>query len=226
MPGHALIVLIPEDAQIFHSIHSIFILCNFLPDPTARLTQRKLEYELQAEEHLGWRARREGRRRWSALRTSVSEIFFSLSIFSISLSIVSLSIFSHQFCIFALSLSISLPSLSFLFITFTFQLIVNICYFSGMAKGYEDILMGYGARSRVQSTERSSSMCRERNNVTEEKREEEKRKRRSQVRIWCQITRSRKRRLGKVPGVRSSLSSGGVDNDILLSNLSKRWTLI
>ena len=50
-----------------------------------------------------------------------------------------------------------------------------------MAKGYEDILMGYGARSRVQSSERGSSMCRERNN--EERREEEKRKRRSQVRI-------------------------------------------
>ena len=49
-----------------------------------------------------------------------------------------------------------------------------------MAKGYEDILMGYGARSRVQSTERGSSMCREKNG-TEERREEEKRKRRSQV---------------------------------------------
>ena len=56
-----------------------------------------------------------------------------------------------------------------------------IACLSGMAKGYEDILMGYGARSRVQSSERGSSMCRERNN--EERREEEKRKQRSQVRI-------------------------------------------
>ena len=53
-----------------------------------------------------------------------------------------------------------------------------------MAKGYEEILMGYGARSRVQSTERGASMCRERNSGTEERREEEKRKRRSQVRIF------------------------------------------
>ena len=53
---------------------------------------------------------------------------------------------------------------------------------SGMAKGYEDILMGYGARSRVQSTERGGSMCREKNGE-EERREEERRKRRSQVMI-------------------------------------------
>ena len=53
-----------------------------------------------------------------------------------------------------------------------------------MAKGYEEILMGYGARSRVQSTERGSSMCRERNSGADEKRDEEKRKRRSQVRIF------------------------------------------
>ena len=63
-----------------------------------------------------------------------------------------------------------------------------IACLSGMAKGYEEILMGYGARSRVQSTERGSSMCRERNSGADEKRDEEKRKRRSQVRIFPEFS--------------------------------------
>ena len=41
-----------------------------------------------------------------------------------------------------------------------FPLVLRALFFSGMAKGYEDILMGYGARSRAQSTDKSSSMCR------------------------------------------------------------------
>ena len=65
-----------------------------------------------------------------------------------------------------------------------FHFLLYIACLSGMAKGYEEILMGYGARSRVQSTERGSSMCRERNSGADEKRDEEKRKRRSQVRIF------------------------------------------
>ena len=77
--------------------------------------------------------------------------------------------------------NISLLLLNLSTLTFLKSMCVYIACFSGMAKGYEDILMGYGARSRVQSTERGSSMCRERNNE-EERREEEKRKRRSQVR--------------------------------------------
>ena len=48
--------------------------------------------------------------------------------------------------------------------------------------------MGYGARSRVQSTERGSSMCRERNSGADEKRDEEKRRRRSQVRIFAEFS--------------------------------------
>ena len=48
------------------------------------------------------------------------------------------------------------PHISYFVLSPSFEGIV----FSGMAKGYEDILMGYGARSRAQSTDRSSSMCR------------------------------------------------------------------
>ena len=48
------------------------------------------------------------------------------------------------------------PHISYFVLSPGFEGIV----FSGMAKGYEDILMGYGARSRAQSTDRSSSMCR------------------------------------------------------------------
>ena len=107
-------------------------------------------------------------------------------------------------CVFShLSLSIShfhflemgLSALLFHFLFSHFHFLVYIACFSGMAKGYEEILMGYGARSRVQSTERGSSVCRERNSGAEERREEERRKRRSQVRIchkmkiWCHMTR-------------------------------------
>ena len=46
-----------------------------IPGPTARLTRRKLEPELQADEQVGWRAGREGRRRWFALSTWVCLTF-------------------------------------------------------------------------------------------------------------------------------------------------------
>ena len=68
-----------------------------------------------------------------------------------------------------------------------------ILAFSGCAKGYEDILMGYGARSRQQSTERGAGKGER--STAEERREEEKRKRRNAV------EQERGRERGRLPPV-------------------------
>ena len=78
-----------------------------IPGPTARLTRRKLEPELQAGEQVGWRAGREGRRRWFALSTWVC-LTFTFHFLELGPSHFSLSIFLTWVCLFTFYFSLSL----------------------------------------------------------------------------------------------------------------------